>query len=93
MVWRIELVTPGQRGLLARIGAGSATAALNSFPGVDQTASTNEPQNDPGYRDYLKLGRFRNALVLDEQKRNPSAILAEFIQRFRLPGYEPARGR
>lgn len=31
------------------------------------------------YRAYLQLGRFRNALVLDEQRRAPSAGLAAFI--------------
>lgn len=31
------------------------------------------------YLDYLKLGRFRNALILDEQKRRPTVALNEFI--------------
>jgi hypothetical protein len=31
------------------------------------------------YLDYLKLGRFRNALLLDEQKRRPTPALNEFI--------------
>ena len=93
MVGRIELITPEQRGLLARIAAGSATAALNNFQSVGQNLSNNDPQNDPAYRVYLQLGRFRNALVLDEQKRNPTPVLDDFIQRFRLHGYEPWRGR
>ena len=93
MVGRIELIIPEQRGLLARIAAGSATAALNNFQSVGQNLSNNDPQNDPAYRVYLQLGRFRNALVLDEQKRNPTPVLDDFIQRFRLHGYEPWRGR
>jgi hypothetical protein len=31
------------------------------------------------YLDYLRLGRFRNALILDEQKRRPTVALKEFI--------------
>ena len=40
------------------------------------------------YRDYLKLGRFRNALVLDEQKRRPTPALEEFITKNGFEGYQ-----
>ena len=36
------------------------------------------------YRTYLDLGRFRNALILEEAKRNPSAGLTNFINTYRL---------
>ena len=36
------------------------------------------------YRAYLSLGRFRNALILDEQQRHPSATLAKFIEAYDL---------
>ena len=34
----------------------------------------------PLYQDYLNLGRFRNALLLDEQKERPAAPLEAFIK-------------
>ncbi len=36
------------------------------------------------YRAYLDLGRFRNALVLDELRRSPSASLAQFVKSYDL---------
>lgn len=36
------------------------------------------------YRAYLALGRFRNALVLDEQERHPTAALGDFIRNYQL---------
>jgi hypothetical protein len=41
------------------------------------------------WRAYLDLGRFRNALVLDELKYRPSARLKAFVDQFGLKGYEP----
>jgi hypothetical protein len=40
------------------------------------------------YRAYLQLGRFRNALLLDESKRRPTPSLATFIQRYELEAHE-----
>jgi hypothetical protein len=88
--------------LLARIAAGSAIAALqdirerkdnwtddgvrNSVLSGKQTfASIGFPLPDQ-YDAYLELGRFRNAVVLEEQRRNPTPGLEQFIQRFHLEG-------
>lgn len=38
----------------------------------------------PDYANYLSLGRFRNALVNEELRRNPSQGLAQFIQNYNL---------
>ena len=38
----------------------------------------------PDYRAYLALGRFRNALVIDQQNRNPSDKLQQFINNYDL---------
>jgi hypothetical protein len=38
------------------------------------------------YQTYLDLGRFRNALILEEAKRNPSPGLQKFIEQYRLQG-------
>ena len=36
------------------------------------------------YRAYMELGRFRNALLLDEARRRPTDALATFIDRYEL---------
>ena len=41
------------------------------------------------YQSYLKLGRFRNALVLQEAKEHPTPGLADFIATYRLQAYQP----
>ncbi len=44
------------------------------------------------YQDYLDLGRFRNALVLDEQARRPTIALRDFIDKNSLEAYKiPAK--
>jgi hypothetical protein len=40
-----------------------------------------------GYRTYLDLGRFRNALVLEEQKSAPSKLLDSFIDTYGLQAH------
>jgi len=42
----------------------------------------------PLYAEYLKLGRFRNALILDEQKRRPTPALGEFIGKNGFEAYK-----
>ena len=42
------------------------------------------------YKLYLRLGRFRNALALDEEKRHPTEGLGQMISTYRLEGYVPA---
>ena len=44
------------------------------------------------YRSYLNLGRFRNALVLDEERRGKNAAIKKFIEDFRLQGYSVPSG-
>jgi hypothetical protein len=36
------------------------------------------------YRAYLDLGRFRNALILDELKHRPTSALAQFVKSYDL---------
>jgi hypothetical protein len=45
-------------------------------------------QPPPIYQAYLELGRFRNALLLEDQRRNPSPQLRDFIREFHLEGYD-----
>jgi hypothetical protein len=64
MVGRIDLVTPEQRELLRDMSNHPSAAA-----------------NDPAvWHDYVLLGRFRNALVLDELKHHPTDGLQAFIR-------------
>jgi hypothetical protein len=44
------------------------------------------------YRAYLQLGRFRNALLLDEAKRRPTPTLATFIDRYELDAHRFDQG-
>lgn len=108
MVGRLEIVTPEQRALLAKIAAGPAPDSWKGFRDQLEARTirvgNNQDWNDVSggrksfasigfnvpelYGDYLKLGRFRNALVLDEQKRRPTSELAQFIKNFLLAGYK-----
>ena len=84
MVGRVEIVTPNQRRLLHRIATGPASNPAWAKPGLAT------PQPAPGdFRAYEKLGRFRNALVLEELKRRPSKELQKFINGYGLEGYQP----
>jgi hypothetical protein len=96
MVGRIELVTPQHRKLLSKIAAGPASdgrwrdeflirtrTTVNLFTKIDATIPIPED-----YRAYINLGRFRNALVLDEEKRRPTKSLKQFIGYYGLGAYE-----
>lgn len=41
------------------------------------------------YQTYLDLGRFRNALILDEAAHHPTTGLTNFIATYSLQGYKP----
>jgi hypothetical protein len=41
------------------------------------------------YKLYLRLGRFRNALMLDEEQKCPTQGLSEMISTYRLEAYVP----
>jgi hypothetical protein len=45
------------------------------------------------YALYLKLGRFRDALLLDEQRNHPAKSLETFIHSYGLEPHDPARNR
>ena len=40
------------------------------------------------YRAYLELGRFRNALLLDQAKHRPAPELTTFIERYELGAHK-----
>ena len=41
------------------------------------------------YQTYLDLGRFRNALILDEAKRHPTMGLTNFLATFGIGSFRP----
>ena len=101
MMGRIELVTPAQRALLSRIAAGPTPKRLSvdeliSLRDTDYqhllkgkaSLSSVGVTVPPLYQDYLNLGRFRNALILEEQKRRPTDALREFIKSNGLEAYK-----
>jgi hypothetical protein len=105
MVGRIELVTPRQRGLLNKIGTGSVSKtnwiheALQGHPDRNklfaQVWRGNAHIHDlaipipPDYQAYIDLGRFRNALILDDLHRNPASGISRFAQAYHLEYYTP----
>ena len=54
----------------------------------EQRALLEKISADPQPGDYAKLGRFRNALILDEQKHHPKKALGDFIQKNSLDAYK-----
>lgn len=93
MIGRIELVTPQQRKLLQRIAAGPASDGrwLQELHRRPINGSAPLSSLDIGlpedYRAYIALGRFRNALVLDEANRHSTKPLKQFIANYGLHGY------
>ena len=79
MIGRIELVTPGQRVLLKEISTALPPRWIDSWEDVKKSA---------GFAAYVKLGRFRNALILDEQKRRPPPTLKDFIKNNNFEAYK-----
>jgi hypothetical protein len=72
MVGRIELVTPEERAIMARIGTAHTAEAAQLYAG---------------------LGRFREAMLLDEERRRPTPELEQFMQRMSVAYYRmPAEG-
>jgi hypothetical protein len=44
------------------------------------------------YELYIRLGRFRNALVTAEEARRPTPSLTRFIEAYELHPFRPRRG-
>jgi hypothetical protein len=94
MIGRIELVTPQHRELLGKIAAGPASTGRWRDELIREQATGNlltridaKIPIPEDYRAYINLGRFRNALVLDELKRRPTKSLNQFIGNYGLQAY------
>ena len=95
MVGRIELVSDEQRELLGKlrksqISDGAWVEQLNDSPARNRFLAGRSDFGDLGipvpadYQLYLKMGRFRNALVVAEEARKPSPNLTKFINVYGL---------
>jgi hypothetical protein len=76
MVGRIELVTPGQRELIGQIAAQSTFDRTKPFK-----------EECPAYEE---LGRFRNAILLDEVSRHPDEALGRLLQAYGIRAFTPS---
>jgi hypothetical protein len=85
MIGRIELVTPEQRRLARQIA--DAPVSKRPLPSLAQIRKS--PGSDPIAASYLALGRFRNALIRDEQRRRPTESLRAFIDTNALDEWQP----
>ncbi len=105
MIRREEIITPQQRQRIQKIAAGPASnldwfnTIIKSRPDKDalykQLVEGRAPLADEAaapadYKTYASLGRFRNALLLDELAQHPTDALQQFIDshgiRYSTPG-------
>jgi hypothetical protein len=95
MMGRIELISPGQRELLRKLAA-TRVSDPNWISKIQDSSNARKFWQGRGnfgdlgvvipqdYQIYLDLGRFRNALVLAEQRARPTDNLNQFINIYGL---------
>ncbi|MFO0895904.1 MAG: hypothetical protein U0836_00625 [Pirellulales bacterium] len=100
MVGRIELISPEQRASLAKLASGPKTNAnwlqlVYVSPNANRFFEGRADFGDLGvkipadYQTYLDLGRFRNALVIDAERKQPTETLRTFIDMYGLWLFRP----
>ncbi len=100
MIGRIELVTSEQRRLLREIATAPAPDAswVRKIPRTKARERFLAGRMDFGdlgveipahYQRYLGLGRFRNALIVEEERVRPTTALSAFIDSYGLRPYAP----
>lgn len=100
MVGRIELISPEQRAGLAKLASGPKTDAkwlqqVYESPNSNRFFAGRADFGDlrvkipADYQTHLDLGRFRNALVLDAERKQPTETLRTFIDTYGLWLYRP----
>ena len=95
MIGRIELISPRQHADLEKL----SHMAVSGRKWVEEIPSSmnrdlllagrssfdrSGVKIPPDYQTYLDLGRFRNALILDAQRRHPTPNLGAFINAYQL---------
>jgi hypothetical protein len=97
MMARIEIVSPRQRELVRQIAQAPEVDAgwVWTIPESESRTRFFAGRPDFGkldvampanYQAYLALGRFRNAILLAEERRSPTESLAKFIETYGLRG-------
>jgi hypothetical protein len=95
MVGRLELVSDEQRALLdrlarAKISDGKWVLKIPESPARERFLAGRSDCGDLGvpipadYQMYLDLGRFRNALVVNEERARPTTSLTTFVNNYQL---------
>ena len=103
MIGRLELVSDEQRALLDRLAATATSDGkwIEEIPESPQREKFLAGRTDfgnlgvkipPDYQMYLKLGRFRNALVAHEERLHPTENLTKFIDTYELHPFRIAKG-
>lgn len=98
MIGRIELISPQQRAGLKKLSEIAVsnpnwTMQIYKSKNADKFFAGRSDFGQLGiaiptdYQAYLDLGRFRNALVLDQQRRHPTPNLAKFISAYNLSAF------
>ncbi len=64
-----------------RLGSYEESFYQQAFNGKVTLSGTQIPAD---YRAYLDMGRFRNALILDELKHHPTPALQQFVKNYQL---------
>jgi len=89
---RMQLQTNFYGKLLANQANVAATPGSKEAEEVDagrESLATYGVSVPKSYQLYLSLGRFKNALILDEARRLPSIGLTNFVSEYGLAGYQP----
>jgi len=95
MIARVELISPRQRELLRQLAAtapsdGKWIGKIKDSAAMERFMAGRSDFGDLGvsipedYRLYLALGRFRNALVVGEERARPHANLTRFVNTYGL---------
>ena len=98
MVGRIELISPEQQDLLKKLSVAkpsdpSWVYQVRELADGRKVVAASDGIAEPGvripsdYQMYLDLGRFRNALVLEQQRRHATPQLATFISNYNLQAF------
>lgn len=98
MMGRVELISDEQRKLLAElcetpVSDPAWAQNLPDSPGKEKFLAGRNDFGDLGvqfpkdYRIYYELGRFRNALIAAEERRQPKSKLPQFIATYGLGPY------
>ena len=103
MLGRIEMVTERQRELLAVLAPGpvsdgswvkkipKSTAREMFLAGRDGFGDLGV-EIPPDYQTYLDIGRFRNAILADEERHRPTPSLTSFMNAYGLRPYRLEKG-